>query len=149
MMATEQLAQQFDERQVAIRGQVFWHGLLVAVGLLLVNAFLAVGNVAWASGFAQNLFMVLVTATVVATEAILRGAFFGRRQRGRVMAIMVTLIVGGFVIVAVHIVNALETVKLARTDHVVYTIVGMLVVFVGVAGLVRELADRRYRDEQA
>jgi|GEM_PF-3389748 len=73
-------ASQFDERQVHIRGQVAYHALLVAVGLLLINACLLVTDTVWASGFVQNLFMLFVTMAVFSSESILRGAYFGRTQ---------------------------------------------------------------------
>jgi hypothetical protein len=71
---------QFDERQLQIRGQIFFHGLMVIFALVLINGFLQDNMIAWASGFNQSLLIIIATVMAVSIEAILRGAFFGRRQ---------------------------------------------------------------------
>lgn len=70
----------FDERQLQIRGEIFFHGLVTAIALLLVNAFLLGNNIVWASGFHQNILIIMLTGTVVIIEAIFRDAFFGMGQ---------------------------------------------------------------------
>jgi len=70
------LAKQFDERQLRIRGQIFFHGFLVALALLLINAFLQDNAIVWANAFDQNIMIIMVTVMTVSIEAILRGAFF-------------------------------------------------------------------------
>ena len=145
-MATEQFGvTQFDERQLLIRGQVFWHGLLVAVVLLVVNALLQANDVAWASGYAQNIFIVLVTAAVVATEAILRGAFFGRRQN-RWFVIGIFGVVG-LAIVIVHASASFDTTGVFKSDHIVFLIAGVMFLCITVAGITKELIERHTRDE--
>lgn len=69
---------EFDERQLHIRGEVFFHGFITALVLLLLNAFLHSVNVVWASGFHQNILVMMLISTITGIEAILRGAYFGR-----------------------------------------------------------------------
>ncbi|MDR1131773.1 MAG: hypothetical protein LBL15_05090 [Oscillospiraceae bacterium] len=72
---------QFDERQLKIRGQVFFHGLISALALVLFNAFLQDDGMIWASPFYQNLLIFMAVVTVVSIDAILRGVYFGQRKR--------------------------------------------------------------------
>jgi len=145
MTSEQPCAKQFDERQLLIRGQVFWHGLLVAVGLLVGNAFLQAVNVVWATGFTQNVFIVLATAAVVASEAILRGAFFRRRQNRWVMIAVYGVV--GLSMIGLHTSGALKTVGLPRSDHVAYVVAGVLFCCIAAAGLFKELAERHTPDE--
>jgi hypothetical protein len=72
---------QYDERQLQVRGQVFFHGFFVAVVLLLLNAFLQSNDIVWASPFNQNILIVAALVAVVSIELILRGAYFGQHKR--------------------------------------------------------------------
>lgn len=76
---------QFDERQLQIRGQVFAHGMYVALALLLINALLQGCDIAWASGFHQNILMFIAAVTVVSVEAIVRGAYFAGKAPARMI----------------------------------------------------------------
>jgi hypothetical protein len=71
---------QYDERQVQVRGQVFFHGFIVALALLMLNAFLQGLEIVWASPFNQNILICLVMITVASIELIIRGAYFGRQK---------------------------------------------------------------------
>jgi len=144
-MSSERLDKtEFDERQVLIRGQVFWHGLLVAVGLLLVNAMLQASSITWASGFAQNIFIILATAAVVATEAIMRGAFFGRRQNHWVLIWMFGAV--GLAMVSLHTRAVFQTIGIPRADHVVFVVAGVLFCCIAIFGVAKEMVERRDRD---
>jgi hypothetical protein len=70
-------AKEFDERQLYIRGKVFFHGMITSLILLLINALLHSFGIVWANGFHQNVLIVTITATVISVEAILRDAYFG------------------------------------------------------------------------
>jgi len=142
-MTRQPRATQFDERQVAIRGQVFWHGLLVAMGLLVVAACLQAGGVVWASGFTQNVLIILVVATVVATEAMLRDAFFARHQSHWLMIGLYG--VTGLALIATNTSGALAAVGLARSDHVVFIVSGVLWCCIAVVGIVKEVAEAARR----
>jgi len=145
---TEQLhVQQFDERQLGLQGRVYWHGLLVAMVLVLVNAFLQAAGVAWADGFTQNIFILLITGAVVATEAIIRDVFFGRRQNHWAMIIIYGVV--GLLIVGVHVAAAFQTTGIDRADHIVLTIAGVAFVCIAAAGITKELTNRRIVDDDA
>jgi hypothetical protein len=66
----------FDERQLTIRGKVFSHGLIVALALVLFNAFLQGSKVVWANSFDQNLLIFMAIITFVSIESILRDVYF-------------------------------------------------------------------------
>ena len=136
------IEQKFDERQLLIRGQVFWHGLLVAMILLGVNGMLQSFGSMWTTGTAQNYFIFFVVASVVAMESILRGVFFGRGQSHWAMIVMYG-IAGSFNIVIYSLYLRGPGTALDRSGNVVMIISGVLLIGVAVVGLVRELADRR------
>jgi len=71
----------FDERQLQIRGDIFKHGFLLAVALMLINAFLQSEGIDWADGFQQNIIMLFLVITVVSVEFHLHGVYFGKRGR--------------------------------------------------------------------
>ena len=131
----------WDERQLAIRGQVYWHALAVAIALLVVNALLQVGGVVWASGYAQNLFIVFVVAAVFAIEAIWRDAFFGRRQRHWAMIWIYGIT--GVLLISVHIWASTDTTGIYRSDHIVFVATGVSFIAIAIIGAAKELARRR------
>ena len=71
----------FDERQLQIRGDIFKHGFLTAGALLLLNAFLQGEGIGWANGFQQNILILVLAVTVVSVEFHLRGVYFGKAGR--------------------------------------------------------------------
>ena len=68
----------FDERQLQIRGDAFRHGFLAAVFTLGINAVLNNFGIVWAEGFHQNILILMLIVTIVSMEFILRGAYFGK-----------------------------------------------------------------------
>jgi hypothetical protein len=70
--------EEFDERQLQIRKNIFKHGFLVAIGALLLNAFLNDRGIVWASGFHQNIFILVLIITTVSVEFHIRNVYFGR-----------------------------------------------------------------------
>ena len=140
-MNTDQLGGEYDERQLVIRGQVFKHGLYVAVGLLGITAMLQASDVVWASGFAQNCFIITATAAVVIIEAIMRGAYFGRGDHHWLTT--ATSFVVGLGFIAMHTVRALKPASMSASDHVVFIVAGALFCCIAAVGIVKMLVDRR------
>jgi len=81
-------SKKFDERQLWIRGRIAFHGLLLALILVLANGFLQARMIVWASGFDQSLLIVIATVVAVSIEAMLRGVFFGK-LRNRWLVIII------------------------------------------------------------
>ena len=69
---------QFDERQLQIRGDIFKHGCIAAMAVLLLNAALGSLDIVWASTFQQNVLMLVLIITIVSVEFHIRGVYFGR-----------------------------------------------------------------------
>ena len=135
----------FDERQLLIRGEIFFHGLIAAFALLLINAFLVGSGIVWANGFQQNIIIIILTGMVVIVEAILRDAFFGMGQ-------MRWPIIGTFGVVAIVLLvwgigSALRGNALvgdgSLTDSGFLLVAAIMPVSVTVAGLVKEIAEKR------
>jgi hypothetical protein len=72
---------EFDERQLKIRGDIFKHGFYTACALMLLNAFLQGEGIGWANGFHQNILMLILASTIVSVEFHLRDVFFGKGGR--------------------------------------------------------------------
>lgn len=70
--------EEFDERQLQIRKNIFKHGFLVAIGALLLNAFLNSMNIVWASTFDQNIIIFFLIITVVSIEFHVNDVYFGK-----------------------------------------------------------------------
>jgi len=139
----------FDERQLKIRGEVFFHGLIAAFALLLINALLQGLDIVWASGFHQNIIIFFFTGMVVIIEAILRDAFFGMGQ-------MRWPIIGAFgVLSAVLIYGVVHSfaqgnalVEAGALTHHGFMLVGAVMpVSVTVAGLIKEIIEKRRNHE--
>jgi hypothetical protein len=69
---------QFDERQLQIRKNIFKHGFFVAIGALLLNAFLNDTGIVWANPFHQNITILILLVTVVSIEFHIHGVYFGK-----------------------------------------------------------------------
>ena len=139
----------FDERQIQIRGQVFFHGFITVVVLLLINAVLQDIGVVWASGFHQNILILMLASTVVSTEAILRGAYFGKGESRR----MVICVIGfpAIVLWAINFLHifqgsaVLEDGTLTR-DGFSLTLAAFFTM-ISVSGLIKIIMERREKNE--
>jgi hypothetical protein len=140
---------QFDERQIQIRGQVFFHGLIMALALVLINGFLQANSITWANGFDQNLLIVIATVMVVSIEAILRDAFFEQQR-------MHWLMIGIYGVCAVTILifyairflqgdSFMENGGLSNYGSNFTT--GLLLAIATIVGICKELSERRKRSE--
>jgi hypothetical protein len=135
----------FDERQLIIRGQAFLHGFITAIVLLLANAFLLRSGIVWASGFYQNILIMMLTLTVFSVEATLRGVYFGKGERR-------WMIVGIFLIVALvlwvmgilHVYQGSITFENGGlTRYGSSFIIATLFTIMAVTGIVKEIHERR------
>jgi hypothetical protein len=70
--------EEFDERQLQIRKNIFQHGFLITIIALLLNAFLNDHGIIWASAFHQNILILILSVTVVSTEFHIRDVYFSR-----------------------------------------------------------------------
>jgi len=81
--------EEFDERQIEIRKNIFKHGFLVTIIALLLNAFLNNYGIIWASTFHQNILIFMLSITVVSIEFHIRDVYFGRGiSRAPILGIM-------------------------------------------------------------
>ena len=138
----------FDERQLQIRGEIFFHGLVTALALLLINAFLLGSEIVWANGFQQNIIIIVLIGMVIFVEAILRDAFFGMGQ-------MRWPIIGTFGIISIVLVawgvgsmmrgNALFG-DAGLTDSGFMLVTATMPVSVTIAGLIKEIAEKCNKD---
>jgi len=139
----------FDERQLQIRGQIFFHGLLVILALVLINGFLQDNMIAWANGFDQSLLIIIATVMLVSIEAILRGAFFGQRQThwpmigvyGVCAAIIIIFYAVRFLQGAVFVQNG------GLSNYGANFTTGLMLAIATIIGVCNELSDRREKSE--
>jgi hypothetical protein len=68
----------FDERQLQIRKNIFKHGFFVAIGALLLNAFLNDIGIVWANALHQNILILVMIITVVSVEFHAHNVYFER-----------------------------------------------------------------------
>ncbi|MCL2173251.1 MAG: hypothetical protein FWB84_06400 [Candidatus Bathyarchaeota archaeon] len=68
----------FDERQLQIRKNIFKHGFFVAIGALLLNAFLNDIGIVWANALHQNILILTMIITVVSMEFHAHNVYFER-----------------------------------------------------------------------
>ena len=139
----------FDERQLLIRGQIAFHGILLMLVLVLINGFLQDNKIVWATGFDQSLLIVIVTVMLVSIEAILRGAFFGQRQTHWPMIVIYG--VCAVVIIAVYGTFFLEGATFMENGRLaVYganILTGFMLAITTIIGVCKELSDHREKHE--
>ena len=140
---------QFDERQLQIRGQIFFHGLLVILVMMLINGFLQANTIAWANGFDQNILIIIATVMVVSIEAILRGAFFGQRQTHWPMigiyGICAAVIVVFYAVRFIQGASFLEDGGLS--NYGANFTMGFMLAITTIIGICKELSDRHEKPE--
>jgi len=139
------ISRDFDERQLQIRGEIFFHGLITALALLLINALLLGNNIVWATGFQQNIIIIVLIGMVVIIKAILRDAFFGMGQMrwpiiGTFGVISLVLLAWG--IGSVVYGNALFSDQML-TDTGFLLVSAIMPVSVTIAGLAKEIVESR------
>ena len=138
----------FDERQLKIRGGIFFRGIILTLALLLINALLHANDIIWASGFYQNIIIGMAVSNYILVEAILRDAFFGMGQMrwpiiGTFGVISLVLL---FVVVSSFVRGNPLVYDRKLNDHGFILISVILPVSVTIAGLVKEVAEKRNKD---
>jgi len=138
------IPRRFDERQLKIRGGIFFRGLMITFALLLTNALLQANDIVWASGFHQNIIIGMSVSNYILVEAILRDAFFGMGQ-------MRWPIIGTFGVISLVFIFVVAS-SFIRGNMLVYDgmlndygfvlIAAILPVSVTIAGLVKEVAEK-------
>ena len=66
-----------DERMLWIRGNVFKHGFILAIVLLMANGLVQDTYGAWATPWFENLLLLIILVTAVSLEMILRDVYAG------------------------------------------------------------------------
>jgi len=82
----------FDERQLQIRGEAYKHGFVAAMTVMLINAALYSFGIVWADGFRQNMLSAMFVLTIFATECHLRGAYYKKEMSKKTVAIVYSLL---------------------------------------------------------
>ncbi|MCL2077442.1 MAG: hypothetical protein FWH08_03435 [Oscillospiraceae bacterium] len=72
---------EYDERQLQVRGDIFKHGFLATMCFLLMNGVLNSNGFVWAGALEQNILIIMLASTIISVESILRGAYFGRTHK--------------------------------------------------------------------
>jgi len=135
----------FDERQLKIRGGIFFRGLIATFALLFINAILLANDIVWASGFHQNIVIGMVVSNYILVEAILRDAFFGMGQ-------MRWPIIGTFGVISIVLIYSNVSIFLLGNPIVedgMLSIQGVMLIYtvnpvsVTIAGLVKEIIEKR------
>ena len=139
----------FDERQMQIRGQVFFHGFILALVLLLINAVLQSNGVVWASGFHQNVILMVLISTVAALEAIIRGVYFGNgKTRWTILGTFGLLSIFLWVLNIQHIIQGSSVFEdRALTSNGFSVALAIMFSLTTVVGLIVEIRDKRKDSE--
>jgi hypothetical protein len=140
----------FDERQIQIRGQVFCHGFVAALALILFNSFLQDNGILWAEPFAQNLIIAMAAITVVSIEFIMRGVYFGLQKKPLVQMVVfgiLSVILAGFTVK-----NLAQGVAFAEnhalTENGATLVVGGMFIAITLIALMRVLIERKRTRER-
>ena len=147
------IMQEFDERQLHIRSQIFFHALLVAIVLLLVSSAIQAAGTISLSGYVLDIAIVLVTTLVIAMEAILRGAFFGRQQNHWV--IIVAFGLSGlsltlprlFDLLGWNKATSITGLSFSTADSVVLIVIGIFFILTAVVGISYEFKNKHATSE--
>jgi len=135
----------FDERQMQIRGQVFFHGFIAALVLLLINAALQSNGVVWASGFHQNVILMVFISTITAIEATIRGVYFGNgKTRWIILGMFGLLSIFLWVLNIQHIIQGSSLFEdRTLTSNGFSVALAIMFSLTTVVGLIIELRDKR------
>ena len=135
----------FDERQLQIRGKVFFHGFITTIILLLINAFLHSSDIVWASGFHQNVILMVIITTIVTLEAIIRGVYFGNgKTRWIVLGVFGSLSLLLLILTIQHILHGTTIIEdAALTSNGFSLALAVMFTLTTVVGIVVELKEKR------
>jgi len=135
---------QFDERETTLRNRVALRGFYILAGLLFIDYFLKMLSVQWALGPWNGIVYLMLAATVVIIEYIVRGVYFGRKDtpKMRLRFMLVWMIAFGFnVILNILHFTFIEQGQLTMQGS--SRIVFSLLTLIGICGTVRAAMDIR------
>lgn len=138
-----------DERQIKIRGDIFRHGFIFTLVLLLGNAFLAYKKVIWAETIWQNVIIAMLPATVCIIEKILKDIITEERNAFRRLPYMFGVVsVAGFVFAIIEKADGQSAVANGTlTELGVYIILNSLFALIFVAFIAKTIYSRRQQKE--
>ena len=136
---------QFDERQLQIRGNIFKHGFLAAIAALLINAFLQGEGIVWARPFDQNILIIVLILTVFSAESHIHGVFFGKsKQRVMVITLLGSCALILTVISGIHFVGGARfAVDGGLTSEGVFMVHGMLFLLNTVCSVIQLIKEKK------
>ena len=96
----------FDERQLRIRGDIFKHGFILIIGLILIHAFLLSNDIIWAEASWASILLMFFAVTVCSVEMIIRDVYTGIGKRTDIMLyLMGALSLVLIVLLIIHIIR--------------------------------------------
>ena len=84
----------YDERQLQIHGKIYKRGFYIISVLLALNAILSTRGIIWAPIFEQNIIILMLASTIIEIEALIRGVYFGKNNKGLVFLFIIGITVG-------------------------------------------------------
>ena len=66
----------YDERQILIKGKIFMHSYYILIALLFINAFLNSFDIMWADGFHSSIIIAMLSLVISSSEGIIKDVFF-------------------------------------------------------------------------
>lgn len=147
------MSNQFDERQLKIRGDIYKRGFTYVIVLLLINAFLEDEGIQWADGLASNILIALLPITLCTNEMIVRDVYFTKRRQYLIMGMFILPLLSHLSVGISNLRNGASFLDELTQDGVL-TRDGMSLVFdalftaVVITFAIKKAAERRYMTEE-
>ena len=139
----------FDERQIYIRGKVFYHIYIILAVLLLLNAFLISSDIVWADGFYSSIIILMTATAIGSVEAIIRDAYFVK-PTGHVISVIVILC--GIMLIIATVVQIVDGDALLSNGQLTQEgfslIMSILFFTIGGSGIIKSIYDKFTKSEK-
>ena len=139
----------FDERQLWIRGNIFRNMFWILAALIMVNACLARLDIVWADAFYSNTIIFFTAIAAGSIEMIFREVYFKNPKQ---QWFFVLFGIGGlflFVMNIIHLAKGDEFISNgALTDTGGSFIYGMLIFSIGIGGAIKIFMNKIRKNEE-
>jgi hypothetical protein len=139
------ITENYDERQMQIRGKVYKHGFVAALLLLLADGLLTRYDIMWSNQLSKYFLMIMLLISYVDIEFIFRGVQFGKKDSRKiwigVFGLIGSLVVAGTILTPVDGEKIIEDNMLSQTG--IAFIVGLLFMLRSVCAIIQIIREKK------
>lgn len=134
----------FDERQVLIRGKIFMHMYIILVIFLFFNALLYSFDIIWINGFHSSILITMIATAIGSVEAIVRDVYFKNTRESFLALSLLVIGTSLFILSIMHIIDGASIISDGELTQEGFSfILSLTILSIGISGVLKFLINKK------